>query len=118
VKSFIKYYNEIKPLYQNKLDLTKKFQEIPDLFSRSVSKLLENIYGEDKVDRKLIESYIEFDPDKEPYFKLKKELINFLDEDWTDSDLPSILEKMAKAAYDRYKHIIEDHDRTETFRME
>ncbi|ABX31142.1 conserved hypothetical protein [Petrotoga mobilis SJ95] len=118
MKSFIKYYNEIKPLYQNKLDLTKKFQEIPSLFSESVSKLLENIYGEDNLDRKLIESYIEFDPDKEPYFKLKKELMNFLVEDWTDSDLPSILEKMAKAAYARYKHIIEDHDRTETFRME
>jgi len=118
VKSFIKYYNEIKPLYQNKLDLTKKSQEIPDLFSRSVSKLLENIYGEGEVDRKLVESYVEFGPDKEPYFKLKNELINFLGEDWTDSDLPSILEKMAKAAYARYKHIIEDHDRTETFRME
>jgi len=118
MKSFIKYYNEIKPLYQNKLDLTKKFQEIPELFSKSVSKLLENIYGEDKVDRKLIESYVEFYPDQESHFKLKKELINFLGEDWTDSDLPSILEKMAKAAYARYKHIIEDHDRTETFRME
>ncbi|PNR98115.1 hypothetical protein [Petrotoga olearia] len=118
MKSFIKYYNEIKPLYQNKLDLTKKFQEIPDLFSRSVSKLLEKIYGEDEVDRKLVESYVEFATDKEPHFKLKNELIDFLGEDWTDSDLPSILEKMAKSAYDRYKHIIEDHDRTETFRME
>ncbi|RAO99690.1 hypothetical protein PW5551_02285 [Petrotoga sp. 9PW.55.5.1] len=118
MKSFVKYYNEVKPKYQNKLDLTKKFQEIPKLYSRSVSKLLERIYGEEKIDSKLVEEYIEFTPDKEPYFTVKKEIINLLEEDWQDSDLPSIFEKMAKAAYDRYKHIIDDNDRTETFRLE
>lgn len=117
VKSYIKYYNEIKPDYQYQLDLAKKFSEIPQIFSRSVSKLLEKIYGEEKVDKKLFEEYVQFDPDEEPYFKLKKELYEFLGNDWEESDLPSIIEKMAKSAHSRYKQIKDDYDRTETFRL-
>lgn len=117
MKSFMKYYNEIKSLYQNQLDLTKKLGEIPNVFSRNVSKLLEMIYGEDKIDSKVISGYIEFVPDQEPYFRLKLQLIDFLGEDWENSDLSSIIGKMAKTAYNRYKRIMDDHDRTETFRL-
>ncbi|HOB16670.1 MAG TPA: hypothetical protein PK894_06990 [Defluviitoga sp.] len=117
MKSYIKYFNELKSVYQNQLDLTKKLGEIPEVFSRNVSKLLEMIYGEDKVDAKVFAQYVEFVPDQEPYYRLKQELLDFLGEDWQNSDLPSIIAKMAKSAYNRYKRIMDDHDRTETFRL-
>ncbi len=53
------------------------------------------IYGEDKIDSKVISGYIEFVPDQEPYFRLKQQLIDF----WGrlgNSDLSSIIGKWRK----------------------
>lgn len=117
MKSFNKYYNDLKPELHASINSTFKLSEVKQQFERMVLELLINIYGEEKLPYK-VEEKISFIPKVPPYFKLDDELRTFLKEDLGDSDLKPIIEKIAKDYNDRYIHIEKDDQDNETFRKQ
>lgn len=117
MKSFNKYYNDLKPELHASINNTFKLSEVKNQFTRKVVELLSKIYGEGNLPYK-VEEKIDFEPKKQPYFSLDEELKDFLKEDLEDSDLKPIIEKIAKDYNDRYIHIEKDDQNNEFFRKQ
>jgi uncharacterized membrane-anchored protein YjiN (DUF445 family) len=117
VKSFNKHYNDLKPELHASINNTFKLSEVKKEFERKIGNLLIKIYGEDELPYRF-EEQINFVPKEEPYYEINEELKKFLKEDFEDSDLKPIIEKIARDYNDRYKHIEKDEQDNETFRKQ
>lgn len=115
MKSYVKFYEETKKDYHNMLNHAKKPQEVVDIFAQYTLNFLKKAFPDKITDEHL--NYIVFDEDKEEGYYFEETLMNILKEEFETSDLPSIIRKKAKEAKDRYLHILNDNDRTETFRL-
>ncbi|BBE30165.1 hypothetical protein OSSY52_03060 [Tepiditoga spiralis] len=113
MKSFVKYFNDLHGAFHNDLNLQKNIYEIPKLFNKHVSILLKSIYSDLS---KNILTDIYFDESSEKHFIISDELLEIIKEDWNNSDLKVLIEKMAKETYDRIIHLKKDNDKTETYR--
>lgn len=117
MKSFNKYYNDLKPELHASINNTFKLSEVKKQFERKIVELLSEIYGEEELPYK-VEEKINFVPKEHPYFNLDDDLKDFLNDDLEDSDLKPIIEKIAKDYNDRYIHIEKSDQDNETFRKQ
>lgn len=113
MRSYVKYEKELEHEYREKLNEAKRLGDVGDVFVEYAFKLLKMVKPE--LDDSLIED-IAFDPENPKGYKLIENLRRELEEEFNSSDLPAILERMAKAAAHRYEHILKDNDRTDVFR--
>lgn len=115
MKSYVKFYEETKREYHEMLNKAKRPQDVVDVFAKYTINFLKSAFPEKITDEHL--NYIVFDEELEDGYYFEEPLMELLKEEFENSDLPSILKKKAKEAKDRYLHIINDNDRTETFRL-
>ncbi len=108
--SFTRKYDEIIPEFREKINKAEHIEDIVNTFELSVVKLLENIL-EKELD--IEEDDIIFNPENPPYYKISDRIISELNEKWTNSDLPHLLEKLAEQAYKKYKHLEKHPEKTE-----
>jgi len=111
--SYTKFEKMLESEYRERLNESKRIDEVGNTFVEYAFKLLSMIKPD--VDEALLEE-LAFDPDNEKGYRLHEHLRRALEEELENSDLPAILERMAKAALHRYQHIVKDDDRTEVFR--
>ena len=113
MKSFVKYFNDLHGTFHNDLNLQKNIYEIPKTFTKHVTILFKSIYPD--LPKEVFQD-ISFDENAEKHFVISDELLELIKEDWNNSDLKTLIEKMAKEAYDRTLHLKKDNDKTETYR--
>ncbi len=113
--SYVQIEKKLSKSYRAELNNVKRPEEIEVIFSRIVTKLLSEITEEAK---KFNVNQVEFFPEKKPTYKLKKSLIDMpeISNALSNSDLKSIIDRLAEEAKNRYLHLINDDDRTETFK--
>jgi hypothetical protein len=107
---------EISKSYRDRLNESKKPSEVQEIFSKSILTLLSKITEElgkyEVSDLKLI-----------PLGKQKYEMSEKMKKDprlaylMKESDLPAIIERMAKDAANRYLKLVNDDDKTGTFNL-
>ncbi|KAF2955349.1 hypothetical protein [Marinitoga sp. 38H-ov] len=115
MKSYVKFYEETKREYHDMLNHAKNTKDVVDVFAKYTLNFLKKAFPEKVNDEHL--RYIVFDEEIEEGYYFEEPLMNILKDEFETSDLPSILKKKAKEAKDRYLHIVNDNDRTETFRL-
>ncbi|KLO21887.1 hypothetical protein X275_05970 [Marinitoga sp. 1197] len=115
MKSYVKYYEETKKEYHDMLNHAKRPQDVVDVFTKYTLNFLKKTFPDRIKDEHL--NYIVFDEETEEGYSFEEPLMQLLKDEFETSDLPSILRKKAKEAKDRYLHIINDNDRTGTFRL-
>jgi len=107
---------EILKSYRDKLNESKKPSEIQEIFSKSVLTLLSKI-TEELGDYEIND--LKLDPVKDQKYEMSEKMkkdprISYL---MKESDLPSIIERMAKEAANRYSKLVNDDDRAGTFKL-
>lgn len=106
---------DISKNYREKLNETKKSSEVLEVFSMTVLQLLSKINEDfskyDLSDVKLLINDAKYEISE----KLRKD--PRLDYLLRESDLPAILERLAKDAINRYLKLVKDDDRTSTFNL-
>jgi len=115
MKSYVKFYEETKKEYHDMLNHAKRPQDVVDVFTKYTLNFLKKAFPEKITDDHL--QYIVFDEEYEDGYYFEEPLMSILKEEFENSDLPSILKKKTKEAKDRYLHIVNDNDRTGTFRL-
>ncbi|MBM7559816.1 hypothetical protein [Marinitoga litoralis] len=115
MKSYVKFYEKTKKEYHDMLNHAKRPQDVVDVFTKYTLNFLKKAFPEKITDDHL--QYIVFDEEYEDGYYFEEPLMSILKEEFENSDLPSILKKKAKEAKDRYLHIVNDNDRTGTFRL-
>ncbi|MCD6254623.1 MAG: hypothetical protein J7J80_09490 [Thermotogae bacterium] len=113
MRSYVKYEKELEHDFRERLNEAKRLGDVGDVFVEFAFRLLKKV--ESGIDENLIEDVI-FDPENSQGYRLLEKLRKELEEELKTSDLPAILERMAKAAVHRYEHILRDEDRTDVFR--
>ncbi len=107
---------EISKSYRDKLNESKKPAEVQEIFSENVltllSKITEELGNYEISDLKLL-------PTEEKKYEMSERMkkdprISYL---MRESDLPAIIERMAKDAANRYLKLVNDDDRTATFKI-
>ncbi len=114
--SYVQLEKEISGSYREQLNTVKRSDEIEEIFARKVMELLLRV-SENSIQPNTNE--IRFVPDTEPFYELRGDLAKSqkISEAMIQSDLPAIIKRMALDALGRYRHIINDDDRMETFRF-
>ena len=114
ILSFVKYEKELESDYRRHLDDVKRPDEVGKVFVEFAFKLIKMVKSE------IPDGYIEeigFDPESDVPFKLGNGLKEALSDLYEKSDLPAILERMARSAQNRYKKLKKDDERTDLFRL-
>ncbi len=111
--SYIKYEKELVHGYRERLNESKRLDEIGEVFISTVFKLLKMVDPE--LDDSLIEE-LYFEPEDEKGYSMGSNLKKRINEHMERSDLEAIIKRFAEMAKNRYKHILHDDDRTDMFR--
>ncbi len=114
--SYTNIEKEISKNYREKLNGTKKPSEVMNIFSKTVIDLLSRI-NEDFA--KYDPSEIKLDVDNQAKYQISENLKRDprLDYLIRESDLPAIIERLAKDAANRYLKLTKDDDKTATFNL-
>jgi len=113
MRSYVKYEKELEHDFREQLNEAKRLGDVGDVFVEFAFRLLKKVRSD--LDENLIEDVV-FDPENPRGYRLLEKLRRELEKELKTSDLPAILERMAKAAAHRYEHILNDEDRTDVFR--
>ena len=102
--SYTKYENEILPQFRQKLNKAESTEDVKKFFIQTMRVLFEKIF-----DKKVSVSYedISLLLDTEPHFNIDPQLLSSEDfkSVWKDSDLPTVMNRLAKSAIKRYKRL-------------
>ncbi len=109
--SFTKNLNKLLPKFRENMNSAESTEDVRKFFLYAAKELLEDIL-ERELD--IREDDISFLPEKAPYFKVSDRLISEIKEVWKESDLPHLLERLAEAAFGRYKHLEKHPEKTES----
>ena len=109
--SFTRKYDEIIPEYREKINKAEHIEDVVNAFFLAVTKLLQSILEKDL---NINEDDIIFDSENPPYYQLSRNLISQLNEKWTNSDLPHLIERLAEQASKKYKHLEKHPEKTES----
>ncbi|BBJ27903.1 hypothetical protein [Athalassotoga saccharophila] len=114
--SYTHIEKEISKNYRERLNETKKPSEVMDVFSKTVIDLLSRI-NEDFA--KYTPSDVKLDVDGETKYEISENLKKDPRFDYLirESDLPAIIERLAKDAANRYLKLVKDDDKTATFNL-
>ncbi len=113
--SYVHLEREFTKPYRSELNKVKRSEEVERIFSRTVINLLSKI-SNDVNDS--LEEYVKLTPNSSPFYKLENPLMQIkeVSSAISNSDLPAILSRLAEDAKNRYIHLINDDDRSETFK--
>ena len=102
--SYTKYENEILPQFRQKLNKAESTEDVKKFFIQTIRVLFEKIF-EKKIS--ISSEDISLLLDTEPHFKIDRQLLSSEDfkSVWSDSDLPTVMNRLAKPATKRYKHL-------------
>ena len=111
--SFSKYEQKVLPNFRQKIGAAESTEDVKKFFVYTVQELFESIFAE-KIDFEYED--IELMPGKEPYYILNKQLVfsNEFKSVWNDSDLPRLLSRLAETAVNRYKHLQQHPEKTDS----
>jgi glycyl-tRNA synthetase beta subunit len=110
--SFTKYENELLPAFRQKLNLAESTEDVKKFFTYTMQDLFKRIFEQD-ID--LVYEDITLTPDMEHPVTIS-DRIRSLDsfQDLQDnSDLPHVIDRMARAALNRHKHLGRNPEKTE-----
>ena len=110
--SFTKYENELLPAFRQKLNLAESTEDVKKFFTYTMQDLLDRVL-EQKVD--LSYDDVALTPDREPpvAFSEKVRSLETFQELQAHSDLPHVIDRMARAAINRHKHLGTNPEKTE-----
>ena len=110
--SYTKFENEILPELRQKLNKAESTEDVKKFFFQTVRLLFEKIMGKKGVIR--FED-IALVLNKEPHYKFNEQLFssNAFKTLWVDSDLSSVMARLAKSAIKRYKHLDRHPEKTD-----
>lgn len=114
--SYTHFEKEISKFYRDKLNTSKKPSEIQEIFSESALALLLKITEEfGQYELSDLKLKVNANPPYEMSERMKKDprTVYLMKE----SDLPAIIERMAKEASNRYSRLLKDDDKTGTFNL-
>ncbi|HEU24418.1 MAG: hypothetical protein C0176_05960 [Mesoaciditoga sp.] len=114
--SYTNIEKEISKNYRERLNEAKKPSEVMDIFSKTIIDLLSRI-NEDFAQYTL--SDIKLDINSEKKYEISENLSKDPRFDYLirESDLPAIIERLAKDAANRYLKLVKDDDKTATFNL-
>jgi|GEM_PF-1633113 len=114
--SYVQIEKTLSKAYREKLGEEKSPQKIQEIFSQNILTLLSKISDDFSVyevpDIKLL-------PGKDIKYRLSERMKNdsHLSSIMKESDLPAIFDRWAKDASNRYMKLINDNDKTGTFKL-
>ena len=110
--SFRKFEHLVVPHFRQRLNEAESAEDIRNTFVSSIQNLFENAFGGGL---RLRDEDLRFTPYKEPYFLLSREVMRHesLRSIWKDSDLRSVIERLAESAMNRHKHMARHGEKTD-----
>jgi glycyl-tRNA synthetase beta subunit len=111
-RSFTKYENELLPAFRQKLNMAESTEDVKKFFTYTMQDLFKRVLEQD-ID--LVYEDITLTPDMEHPVTIS-DRIRSLDsfQDLQDnSDLPHVIDRMARAALNRHKHLGRNPEKTE-----
>ncbi len=110
ILSFTRKYDEIIPEFRERINNAENIQDVVNAFFIAAKKMLESVLEKEL---NLEEDDIIFEPYAPPFYEISDRLISILNEKWTNSDLPNLLERLAQQASKKYKHLEKHPEKTE-----
>ena len=110
IYSFTRKFDEIIPEFREKINNAENIEDVVNAFFIAVNRLLESVMEKEIT---FEEDDIIFDPYTPPFYEISNRLISILNEKWTNSDLPTLIERLAQQASKKYKHLEKHPERTE-----
>ena len=111
--SYSKYENEILPGFRQRINHAESAEDVKKFFVYTAKELFDNIF-----EGRMIFEYddIALVPNGEKRYKMSSKLLGSEDFSniWKDSDLPQVLNRLAKPAINRYKHLEKNPEKTES----
>ena len=101
------------PQFRGKLNKAESTEDVKKFFVQTVKELFNKIIdGKVKIEAKDIGLL----PDSESYYHMNKRLQTheLLKSYWSESDLPSVIHRLAESAAGRYKHLEKHPEKTQS----
>jgi hypothetical protein len=111
--SYTKFENEILPAFRQKLNTAESTEDVKKFFFQIVRLLFEKILEEKGVIR-FEDITLVFD--NEPHYRFSERLFSLKTfvSVWEDSDLSNVMDRLARSASKRYKHLNRHPEKTDT----
>ena len=110
--SFTKYENELLPAFRQKLNLAESTEDVKKFFNYTMQNLLNRVL-EHKVDIVYDDITLAPDMDTPVAFSEKIRSLDIFEDLQNNSDLPHVIDRMARAAMNRHKHLGTKPEKTE-----
>ncbi|MBW2153860.1 MAG: hypothetical protein JRH18_19610 [Deltaproteobacteria bacterium] len=109
--SYTKFEHEILPEFRQKLNKAESTEDVKKFFIQTLRILFEKIF-EKKITFSYEDIWLVFN--EEPYFTINPRLLASEDfkSVWNESDLPNVLNRLAKSAIKRYKRLERHPEKT------
>ncbi|NPV88285.1 hypothetical protein HPY42_01980 [Coprothermobacteraceae bacterium] len=104
MRSFVQIEKELLPDFRERLAMTETVTEVEELFFQTAEKLIKSILPDFPLD---LRPHIKFDAKSPRKYAVSETLKSnpLMDDLWTDSDLPAILERFATSCEHRREHL-------------
>lgn len=111
--SYTKFENEILPDFRQKLNMAESTEDVRKFFFQTVRQLFERIF-EEKAPIRFEDLALQVNEDQtykfaDPLFKSRK-----FQGVWKDTDLPNVMDRLAKAAVNRHKRLSRNPEKTDS----
>lgn len=111
--SFSKFEKEFSREMRNKINTSEDKIDLENHFSCTVSNMLRKIFEDKNI--RITNGDIYFDPSQKHYYRIDGNLLDskIFKTTWENSDLQSVINRIAASAYHKYVHMKKHPEKTE-----